>query len=104
MDSNGNLNLYHFDPAFQNNCVYSLKKNSIIDFCYLNPSVLAVISSTQIQVFDTLINPKRQLKFKQPFTKDPLSISSIGPNRVAVLRKNEVLIYDIRNEKLESSK
>lgn len=97
VDYNGNFSIYNFDPSFTNNSVYSLKKASIINFCYLNPSVISMVSSNSLHVIDTLINPKRQLKFKHSFNKDPLAISACGNNRVVVLRKNDVLIYDIRN-------
>ncbi len=103
-DSLGNLSIYNFDHSFHNNCVYSLKKSSVIDFCYLNPSVISVITPAAVSVYDTLIHPKRQLKFKQPFTKDPIAITSTTGNRIVVLRKTEVLIYDIRMEKLEGSR
>lgn len=96
VDSSGSLGIYNFDPAFHNNCVYSLKKASVVDFSYINPSVVAVISSSAVSVYDTLIHPKRQLKFKQPFTKEPISVCSTADNRIVVLRKSEVLIYDIR--------
>lgn len=88
VDNSGSLGIYNFDPTFHNNCVYSLKKASVIDFAYLNPSVVAVISSSAVSVYDTLIHPKRQLKFKQPFTKDPIAISSTLDNRIVVLRKS----------------
>jgi len=57
---------------------------------------MTVISQSAVQVYDTLLSPKRQLKFKQPFTKEPLSVAAINDYRIAVLRKNEVLTYDIR--------
>jgi hypothetical protein len=69
VDNGGTFSIYNFDPSFQNNCVYSLKKASIINFCYLNPSVVAMVSPTALHVIDTLIHPNRQLKFKQNFNK-----------------------------------
>ena len=96
IDSAGTFGLFTFDPSFHNNCVYSLAKSSIIDFCYLSPSVISTISPSGVNVVDTLIHPKRQLKFKQTFTKDPIAVASADNNRIAVLRKNEVLIYDTR--------
>jgi hypothetical protein len=96
IDNLGNLGIYTFDPAFHNSCVYAMKKASAIDFCYLNPSVIAMISPLAVSVYDTLIHPKRQMKFKQSFSKDPIAISSTKDNKIIVLRKNEVLIYDIR--------
>lgn len=95
-DSSGNLGVHILDHKFTNNCVFSLKKANVVDFSFLRASLLAVLSSNAVQVYDTLLHPKRQLKFKQPFTKDPLAISAIDETRIAVLRKNEVLIYDTR--------
>ena len=87
-DLAGNLGLHVFDSKYINSCVFSLKKAGVLDFCYMRPSVLAVLTSSAVQVYDTLLHPKRQLKFKQPFTKDPLSVSAISDTRLAVLRKN----------------
>ena len=97
VDNGGNFSIYNFDPSFNNNCVYELKKASVINFSYFNPTVIAMVSSNTLHVIDTLIHPKRQLKFKHTFNKDPISVSVAGNNRVVVLRKNDVLIYDIRN-------
>ena len=88
VDSQGNLGSYHFDQKFTNPCVFSLKKAGVIDFCYLKPSILATISNSGCHVYDTLLNPKHQMRFRQPFSKDPFSIKAIGENRIAVLRKN----------------
>jgi phosphoribulokinase len=88
VDSSGNLSIYNFDAGFHNNCVYSLKKANIINFCYLNPSVIAMVSNSALHVIDTLIHPSRQLKFKQTFTKEPISVSTAKDNRIVVLRKN----------------
>lgn len=68
--------------------MFSLKKASVVDFSFLRSSVLAVLSSNAVQIYDTLLHPKRQLKFKQPFTKDPLTVSAIDETNIAVLRKN----------------
>jgi hypothetical protein len=76
-DSAGNLGVHVFDSKYINSCVFSLKKAGVVDFCYMKPSVMAVLSNTVVQVYDTLLHPKRQLKFKQPFTKDPISVSAI---------------------------
>jgi hypothetical protein len=103
-DSAGNLAVHVFDSKFLNPCVFQLKKAGVVDFSFMRPSVMAVLSNTAVNVYDTLLHPKRQLKFKQPFTKDPISVTAIDETLLAVLRKNEVLIYDIRMEKLESSK
>ena len=104
VDNSGSFSIYNFDPSFTNNCVYSVKKCSIINFCYLNPSVIAMVSSNSLHVVDTLIHPKRQIKFKHIFNKDPLSLATVGDNRIVVLRKHDALIYDIRNEKLEGTR
>jgi hypothetical protein len=104
IDYHGNFGLYNFDPSFTNNCVYALKKSSVINFCYLNPSVIAMVSANSLHVIDTLIHPKRQLKFKHSFNKDPIAIQNAGDNRVVVLRKHDVLIYDTRNQRLDGSR
>jgi hypothetical protein len=54
-----------------------LRKAGVVDFSFMRPSVLAVLSSSAVQVYDTLLHPKRQLKFKQPFTKDPISVAAV---------------------------
>lgn len=97
LDSGGNFSIYNFDPSFQNNCVYTLKKASITNFCYLNPSVIAMVSSTSLHIIDTLIHPNRQLKFKQNFNKEPIALSVASDNNIVILRKHDILIYDIRN-------
>jgi hypothetical protein len=99
-DSTGSLLTYNFDKNYQNNCVFGLKKAGIIDFCHLRPSVIATISAQGINIYDTLLHPKRQLKFKQTFTKEPTSIIAVNDKIISVLRKNEVLLYDIRVERL----
>ena len=104
VDKPGNFNIYNFDPSFTNNNVYSLKKASIINFCYFSPSVISMISSNSLHVIDTLIHPNRQLKFKHTFNKQPISLATAGPNRIVVLRKNDALIYDVRNQKLEGTR
>lgn len=87
-DSSGNLGVHTLDSKFTNNCVFSIKKGNVVDFCFMRASVLAVLSSNAVQVYDTLLHSKRQMKFKQPFTKDPLTVSAIDETRIAVLRKN----------------
>jgi hypothetical protein len=54
----------------------------------MKPSVLAVLNSTTVQIYDTLLHPKRQLRFKQSFNREPLAVSALGENRIAVLNKN----------------
>lgn len=76
-DSSGNLGVHLFDTKYINSCVFSLKKAGVIDFCFLRPSVMAVLSTTAVHVYDTLLHPKKQLKFKQPFTKDPISVLAV---------------------------
>lgn len=76
-DSAGNFGVHVFDNKFVNLCVFQLKKAAVVDFTFMKPSVLAVLSSNALQVYDTLLHPKRQLKFKQPFTKDPISVLNI---------------------------
>ena len=56
--------------------IYSLKKNNIVNFCFLNPSVIAMISNNSLHVIDTLLHPNRQVKFKQTFNKDPIAVTS----------------------------
>jgi hypothetical protein len=41
-----------------------MKKTGAVDFCFLSPSVLGIISANGVQVVDTLIHPKREVKFK----------------------------------------
>lgn len=76
-DSAGNFGVHVLDNKFVNPCVFQLKKAAVVDFTFMKPSVLAVLSSNALQVYDTLMHPKRQLKFKQPFTKDPISVATI---------------------------
>jgi hypothetical protein len=61
---------------------------NIIDFSFIKPSIIATISNNSVCVYDTLIHPTKQLKFKQTFTKDPISVSTINDKKIAVLRKN----------------
>ena len=96
IDSLGSFGVYNFDNKYTNACVYSIRKMSLIDFTFIRPSLLATISSNSLCVYDTLIHPTKQLKFKQPFTKDPLALTTISERRIAVLRKHELLTYDIR--------
>jgi len=76
-DSNGNLGVHVLDSKFTNPCVFQLRKAGVVDFSFMRPSVLAVLSSSAVQVYDTLLHPKRQLKFKQPFTKDPIAVAAV---------------------------
>lgn len=80
--------MYNFDSKYVNNCVYSIKKMNTIDFTFIKPSVLATITNNSVSIYDTLIHPTKQLKFKQPFSKEPISICTINDKKIAVLRKN----------------
>ena len=98
------LNLYHLESAYHSKCLYSLKRNNLLDFCFLSPSQLGVISNSSVQIVDTLLHPNRQSKFKQNLSKEPLSICRISDNKMAVLRKGDVLIYDLRMQRMSESK
>lgn len=63
LDSQSHFSLFQLD-SIQNKSVFSMKKSGAVDFCFLSPSVLGVISANGLQVVDTLIHPKRQIKFK----------------------------------------
>ena len=63
LDSQTAFSIFHLDSA-QNKSVFSMKKSGAVDFCLLSPSVIGMISSNGLQVVDTLIHPKRQIKFK----------------------------------------
>jgi hypothetical protein len=94
------LNSYYFDPKYNNNCVFSLKKANIVDFCHLNSSTIGTLNNTSIQIYDTLLHPKRQNTFKLNVGNQPTCISAINQTKIAVMRKNEALIYDLRMERL----
>jgi hypothetical protein len=63
LDSQSYLSIFQLD-SIQNNSVFSMKKTGAVDFCFLSPSVLGIISANGVQVVDTLIHPKREVKFK----------------------------------------
>jgi len=63
LDSQTHLSLFQLD-SIQNKSVFTMKKSGAVDFCFLSPSILGVISANGVQVVDTLIHPKRQVKFK----------------------------------------
>lgn len=63
LDSQSHLSIFHLDSV-HNKSVFSMKKTAALDFCFLSPSVLGVISANGLQVVDTLLHPKRQVKFK----------------------------------------
>ena len=104
IDSSGSLGSYNFDPKYTNNCVFSLRKAGIVDFCPLNSSTFCTITNNSIQVFDTLLHPNRQSIFKLKVSNDPTAIRPLQDRRFVVMRKSELLIYDIRMDRLESSK
>ena len=65
IDSDGSLLSLHFDPSY--NCPQSLfvKKNHIVDFCYLNSNLIASGSKDgSINVYDPLLHPQRNTIFK----------------------------------------
>jgi hypothetical protein len=63
LDSQSALSIFHLD-LIQTKSVFNMKKSGAIDFCFLSPSVLGMISTNGVQIVDTLIHPKRQIKFK----------------------------------------
>jgi hypothetical protein len=79
---------YHFDSKYTNNSVFSLKKLNIVDFCHLSSGVIGTVTNNSIQIYDTLLHPKRQNIFKLSISSQPISINAINDNKIVVLRKN----------------
>ena len=104
LDSNGSLGCYSFDSKISGNCVFSLKKANIIDFCMISPTIYGVITNNMIQVYDTLLHPKRQNIFKIQLSQQPNCIVSLMEDKLAVGRKSELLLYDVRMDVQEDSR
>ncbi len=88
LDSTGSLSTYYFDPKYANNCVFNLKKSNIVDFCHLSSGVIGTVTNNSIQVYDTLLHPKRQNIFKLGISNQPISLNAINDTKISVLRKN----------------
>lgn len=75
LDNSGTLNSYSFDSKISSNCVFSIKKNNIIDFCPITPTTYGFCTgSGSIQVIDSLLHPKRQAVFKIQTNQQPIAV------------------------------
>lgn len=101
LDSNGNLNSYSFDSKISGNCVYSLKKAAVIDFCLMAPTIYGICTNNSIQVIDSLLHPKRQTVFKASTNQAPLVIDYFSRTKLAVCRRSDLQVFDIRMDILE---
>ena len=88
MDGAGSLGCFSFDEKISGNNVFSLKKSGIIDFCLISPTIYGIITNNNIQVYDTLLHPKRQNIFKLQLSQPPSSITSFSDSKIIVGRKN----------------
>lgn len=96
MDNNGSLGCFSFDAKISGNCLFSLKKASIIDFCMMTPTLYGVLTPNSVQIYDTLLPPKRQNVFKVQLGNNPTFLTSPSPSKMMVGRKHELLFYDVR--------
>ena len=104
MDGSGSLGCYSFDTKISGNCVFNLKKAGIVDFCMITPTIYGFITNNSIQVYDTLLHPKRQNIFKIQLSQQPSFITSFLEEKIVVGRKNELLFYDIRMDVQEETR
>lgn len=88
MDGSGNLGCYNFDSKISGNCVFNLKKEKVIDFCMITPSIYGIITNNNVQVYDSLMHPKRQNVFKIQLSQQPHCITSFLDSKIGVGRKN----------------
>jgi hypothetical protein len=100
LDNNGSLNSYNFDSKISGNSVFSLKKASIVDYCLISPSVYGICTNNSIQVIDSLLHPKRQTVFKTQTNQTPVAVDYYSSTKLAVCRRNDLLLYDTRMDSL----
>lgn len=104
LDNNGNMCSYSFDDRITGNCVFAMRKASIVDFCSITPTTYGVVTSSHIQVVDSLIHPNRQVVFKVPINQSPLGVDYFRGTKLSVLRRNDMLVYDIRMDVMEENR
>jgi hypothetical protein len=96
LDSSGTMNSYCLDSKISGNCVFEMKKAGVVDFCPMTTTTYGFCTSSGIQVVDSLLHPKRQIVFKTQTSQTPIAVSYFQDTMLAVCRKSDVLIYDIR--------
>ena len=103
LDNSGSLGCFTFDAKISGNCVFNMKKAGVVDFCMMKPTILGLCTGNSIQVVDTLLHPKRQTVFKYQTSQSPLGIDYYQDCRIAVARKTDLIVFDIRmNEQIEN--
>lgn len=84
--------------------MYSLKKAGVVDFCEMTPTTYGICTSSSIQVIDTLMHPKRQVVFKTSTNQAPTAIDYYNRTKLAVCRRSDLLVYDIRMDIQEENR
>lgn len=54
----------------------------------MSPSIYAISSQNNVQVFDSLLHPKRQNVFKIQLGSPIVSICAISDQKLGILKKN----------------
>ena len=101
LDGSGTLSCFAFDSKITGNCVFNMKKAGVVDFCMMKPTIFGLCTGNSIQVIDTLLHPKRQSVFRLQMAQSPLGVQNYRETKLAVARKNDLLVYDIRMDMQE---
>lgn len=96
LDNSGNLSCYSFDSKISGNCVFSVKKAGITDFCCFTPSIYGYCTHNSIHVIDTLLHPKRQCVFKLNMQQPPVAVESFRQSKLIIAKKHDISVYDYR--------
>jgi hypothetical protein len=79
IDSIGSLAGYVFDHKYSNKSIFELKKQNIIGFDCLTPSIICYFTATTVYVIDTLLHPKKQTVWKLNVNNNPaVSIKALN--------------------------
>ncbi len=71
LDSAGSLAGYVFDHKYNNKPIIEIKKQNILGFDCLTPSIICIYTATYIQVIDTLLHNKKQIIWKMQVSNNP---------------------------------
>lgn len=62
----------------------------------MTPTTYGICTNSSIQVLDTLLHPKRQVVFKTSTNQAPIAVDYFNRTKLAICRRNDMLVYDIR--------
>jgi hypothetical protein len=98
--------MYAFEPKYAHQAkpkaIFDIKKQGILDFCCLSPSLLSYIGPNSANMIDTLIHPKRQMIYKAPMngnsnnSSSSMAIQHLNQKKLLIMKKDILYVYDLR--------